>query len=50
MFSTVSAEDAYCTQTVLRTVYHNGSTWADATVIYGASSDCFYGASWKQMV
>ena len=38
--STVSAEDAYCTQTVLRTVYHNGSTWADATVIYGASSDC----------
>jgi len=38
--STVSAEDAYCTQTVLRTVYHNGSTWADATVIYGTSSDC----------
>ena len=38
--STVSAEDAYCNQTVLRTVYHNGSTWADATVIYGTSSDC----------
>ncbi len=38
--STVSAEDAYCAQTTLRTVYHNEATWADATVVYGTSSDC----------
>ena len=38
--STVSAFDAHCTQTVLRTVYHNGDTFANSTIIYGASSDC----------
>lgn len=40
LVSTVSAEDAYCNQVTNRTVYHNGSTWADATIVYGTSSDC----------
>ncbi len=40
LVSTVSAEDAYCNQVTNRTVYHNGSTWANATVVYGTSSDC----------
>ena len=38
--STTSAEDAYCTQVTPRTVYHNGDTFANATVVYGTSSDC----------
>ena len=36
----VSAEQAYCNETVTKTVYHNGATWADATTVYGTSSDC----------
>ncbi len=36
----VSAEQAYCNETVTRTVYHNGATWADATTVYGTSSNC----------
>ena len=38
--SAVSAEQVYCNETVTKTVYHNGATWADATIVYGASSDC----------
>ena len=38
--STVSAEEAYCNQVSLRNVYHNGTTFDNATIVYGTSSNC----------